>query len=201
MVLIRNLPQPTDILSDSQVDLQNNNNAIDTSFGLDHYAASNLTPNNGKHAMVTTPSGAHPLTPTDARFYAATDNASIGSLQYTRTPVNQVPTPLSCLQSSSAGITVGASGGTTTILDFSGLPYCYGSVISTFYSNLLGQWGMITYYFFWNGSSGILAPSSSGFTRATMQFSGTSLIIQNSAAATLTQLAWTLNFQRIFTPL
>ncbi len=198
MVLIRNLPQPTDILSDSQVDLQNNNNAIDTSFGLDHFAASNLTPNNGKHAMVTTPYAAAPSTPTDVRFYAAQDHASIGPLQYTRTPVDQVPTPLSRLQSSAAAITLG-SAASTTMLDFTGVPYSYGSFRAAYLYNAV-TYQILTGYFFWNGSSGtvVVTGVQAGIS---VLYSGNSLIFRNGSPAIVSRLAWTLEFDRIFTPL
>lgn len=198
MVLIRNLPKPTDILSDSQVDLKNNNNAIDTSFGLDHFAASNLTANNGKHAMVTTPYAAAPLTPTDVRFYAAQDHASIGPLQYTRTPVDQVPTPLSRLQSSAAGISI-PSAGSTVLLDFTGVPFSYGTYRVVFLYNG-ATYGISSGTFFWNGSSGTSVDTGSVAGLRGI-YSGNNFIFRNGAGAGATQVAWTLEFDRIFTPL
>lgn len=50
-----NIPQPSDLLSDSQGDLLGNMSQLDTSFGVDHFAFSNLTSNNGFHQKVTLP--------------------------------------------------------------------------------------------------------------------------------------------------
>lgn len=44
-----NIPQATDRLAKSQQDLLNNNQQLDTSFGINHYAFSDLTANNGMH--------------------------------------------------------------------------------------------------------------------------------------------------------
>jgi len=50
-----NIPQPNDLLTDSQGDLLANNQQLDTSFGINHYAFSDLTANNGKHKYVQMP--------------------------------------------------------------------------------------------------------------------------------------------------
>lgn len=50
-----NIPQPNDDLSDSQLDLLNNNGFLNASFGVDHFPFSDATINNGKHTNVTTP--------------------------------------------------------------------------------------------------------------------------------------------------
>jgi hypothetical protein len=52
MVFKNNIPQPSDNMSDSQVDLLNNFGQLDTSFGVNHYKFSDLTANNGKHSFV-----------------------------------------------------------------------------------------------------------------------------------------------------
>ena len=49
-----NIPQPGDQLSDSQVDLLNNNLALDAAFGVDHYPFSSVT-NSGMHNKIDTP--------------------------------------------------------------------------------------------------------------------------------------------------
>jgi len=52
MVFLPNIPQPTDDQSNSQGQLLGNNQQLDTSFAVDHYAFSDLTANNGKHKAV-----------------------------------------------------------------------------------------------------------------------------------------------------
>lgn len=49
MTYNRNIPQPTDKLSKSQVDLLNNFGQLAVSFGIDHYTYDNQTQYNGMH--------------------------------------------------------------------------------------------------------------------------------------------------------
>lgn len=194
MVLQRNKPLPTDILSDSQVDLFNNNNAIDDSFGLDHYASSNTTADNGKHRVLRMPvQPAVPLAPLDCLFYGFQDHATIGPMQYTRKPVDQVPTPVTCLQSSAVGINL-IAGGITNILDFTGLPYCYGEVRAM----VDGSIGA-TNAFYWDGANLSTGAMQGVPLIFNIQASGTVLRIQ--AAVAVNDLSWTLRFDRIFNPL
>lgn len=195
MVLQRNVPQPTDILSNSQGDLLNNNNAIDDSFGRNHYAASDTTANNGKHQVIENPvQAAHPLAPTDCIFYGMNDHATIGPLQYTRKPINQVSTPITCLQSSAAGINLGA-GGTTDILDFTGIPYCFGEARACC-NGPGGTWVS----FFWDGA--ILRATANQYATggASIFISTSGAILRITAVVAVTGISWTLRFDRILTP-
>ncbi len=49
------IPQPNDLLSDSQGDILQNFSSANTSFGINHYAFDNATVNNGKHKFVGMP--------------------------------------------------------------------------------------------------------------------------------------------------
>lgn len=49
------IPQPNDLLSDSQGDILQNFSAANTSFGINHYPFDNATVNNGKHKYVSLP--------------------------------------------------------------------------------------------------------------------------------------------------
>ena len=127
-----NIPQPGDLLSDSQGDLLQNMLALDTSFGIDHYTFSNLTVNNGAHRQVSSPISvppAHPATVNDPKLYGMQDTALIPVIHYSRAPNNAVPSPVTLIQSPSAGI-VAAGGTSTNILDLTGLVNCYGSVMA-----------------------------------------------------------------------
>lgn len=55
MVFNPNVPQPNDLLSDSQGDILQNFSAANTSFGINHYPFDNATINNGKHKFVGMP--------------------------------------------------------------------------------------------------------------------------------------------------
>ena len=48
----KNIPQPTDRLSQSQQDLLNNNLQLNTSFGVNHFPFDDLTADNGKNNFV-----------------------------------------------------------------------------------------------------------------------------------------------------
>ncbi len=49
------IPQPNDLLSDSQGDILQNFGAANTSFGINHYAFDDATVKNGKHKFVSLP--------------------------------------------------------------------------------------------------------------------------------------------------
>ena len=172
-VLIRNKPEAPDLLSDSQPILKQNNNAIDTSFGLDHYAASSASPKNGMHNVVRTPaytdyvstvnpSLTPPVTAADIPAFYAFQNINgsfvptnnIGVLQFSRGGSDAVPTPVTFLQSPSAGITL-AVNSTTDILDFTGAPYCTGTVTSSGIRDVsfgVNRPTVSVGQFFWTGS-------------------------------------------------
>ena len=50
-----NIPQPTDLLSDSVVDLRINFQAANTSFGVNHYNFADPSNKNGKHNFIEIP--------------------------------------------------------------------------------------------------------------------------------------------------
>jgi len=198
--VIRDKPQPSDLLSDSQPILKSNNNNMDDSIGRDHYAPSNTGSNNGKHRTVTTPTlTAHPTTALDCKFYAMQDAVAIGGLQYTRAPNEAVPSPLTPLQSGISGITMGA-GTTTNVLDFNGIP----NTIATLYyvgkkadnSAIIGGACDV----FWDGSKKALINNQTPSNTTFAIFSGSILQI-DSGSLSLINVAWTLVFHRIQTPI
>jgi hypothetical protein len=125
MAYVRNQPVAGDDLSISQPFLTNNTNGGDDSFGVDHYKFSDTTANNGFHNTVTTPlivGSAHPTTAAAVpKFYAMQDSSPVGVIQYSRGPSNAVPSPVTFLQSQAAPLMIAASGGTSNILDFTGI--------------------------------------------------------------------------------
>ncbi len=58
-----NVPQPTDLLSNSQGQILANFNKANSSFGINHYPFDNGTANNGKHKFVTIPQAIAPFNP------------------------------------------------------------------------------------------------------------------------------------------
>ena len=137
-----NIPQSTDNLSQSQIDMLGNFQQLNTSFLVDHYTFADLTANNGKHNTVTTPAyvAAPPtgLAPTtnanEPRFYAFQDYAAIGTIQYSRGGSNAIPSPITFLQSPSSPIIMNP-GDTTNVIDFTGTTrvlaklYIYGNFV------------------------------------------------------------------------
>jgi len=96
-----NIPQATDRLAKSQQDLLQNNQQLDTSFGINHYTFSDLTVNNGMHKqcqMVEQAVAPVPGAGTDSLF---TKVVTLGELFFVRggggTPIQMTradPIPL-----------------------------------------------------------------------------------------------------------
>ena len=208
-----NTPLSTDILSDSQLDLNNNNTANNTWSSVDHYALDNMTANNGFHAHVTSPTPAnsmHYANPgINTILYGMQDATQIGNIQYSRGPNNTVPSPVTTLQSSSAGLTVSMAS-PATVLNFASpvaIPQCYGILTAI---GFLGVSATPTLAFAVFGANNM----GNGITVSTFApdqfqpthdlkfaFSGTTIILTaTQSASTYNKCAWTLRFERIWTP-
>lgn len=201
MPYLRNQPVATDDVSVSQPILAANTNQADDSFGIDHYKFSDLTVNNGKHNQVTTPAFvANPptgLPPTtlaaEPKFYAFQDSANLGVIQYSRGPLNAVPTPLTHLHSTAAALVV-APGGTTNVFDFTGLAFA----LCMLYTSDIAVTGTnkVAYVVFTGSSLSIstLNPSAA----LTIQATGNILQIKNTTAPPVAynNLYWTLDILR-----
>ena len=130
-----NIPQPNDLLSDSQGDLLINMTALDTVYGGDHYPFSDVTANSSKHKTVTTPiqnPAVHPTPATnEVKFYAMQDTANLGVLQYSRRTNNsgvaQPPSPVTRIYTSVPPTTIPATS-TLPLLDLSGLTFATGMI-------------------------------------------------------------------------
>ena len=199
-----NIPNPADLLSSSQGDLLNNNGFLQTWSVTDHYGLDDATSNNGKHQVIQMPVQAtQPVTTVDPMLYSfqqTTGNAGI--LQYMCQAGGLVQSPITPIQSSATGITLIASTGQTTIFDFSGtpddFPFCFGYV-TTLGTPSGGNVAMASAIFGWNGSQGVV----NNYLTNTFQFefSGSLLKLFNTnPLISLTNVAWTLVFNRIFTP-
>jgi hypothetical protein len=81
-----NIPQATDRLAKSQQDLLQNNQQLNTSFGINHYAFSDLTANNGMHkqCQLVELSNPAPVSGTDSVYCAVAGSPSLGELFYVR---------------------------------------------------------------------------------------------------------------------
>lgn len=197
-------PLPTDYLNTiSQPVFRQNFNQLNTSFGIDHYPFSDVTANNGFHNQVTTPIrvGGKPLPTNNPIFFAFQDSANIGTLQYSAgtnigapSPDNNVPTPLTNLQSPQAGQSFTA-GTPVNIFSFAGLPRAIATIYITNLdpANNLFRRGEYT----WDGTKLYLNEQSPQPTNnLTLGVSGsniTALIIILSS----TQMYWTINFHRL----
>lgn len=208
MVYTRNQPVGSDDLDISQPFLTTNTNAADDSFGVDHYKFSDATSNNGFHNTVTTPvfvdnppTGLPPVTVAIPKLFGFQNSANIGILQYSKGPTTNpleptVPTPLTCLQSRSAGFTI-ANAATIDILDFTGSP----GVIAKLYAASMsaGIPAKLEALVVWNGLSISIINQyfPGGLTAISGGMSGEILRIQNGNVATLNSVVWTLDFMRI----
>lgn len=190
------IPRPTDLLSTSQSDIQNNFLQANTSFGIDHYTFDSLPANNGKHNLVTTPlivGSAHPATSVnEPKMYAMQDSAPLGVLNYSRGGNNAPPTPLTSLHSPTAPITL-ANNSVTNVLDASGLTLVF-ALLTAISTSTTGT--SLAYILIWNGTSWrqIDLGSSSGLSLAT---SVNTIQIKNTSGGSLNDIFWTLDLFRI----
>lgn len=196
-----NIPQPTNLLSNSQNDLLNNMQALDTVFGIDHFAFSNGTTNSGFHQNVTTPSfGSHPATAaTIPKFYAMQDSANLGVIQYSRGPNSSVPSPVTIYQSPATAQSIGALA-TINIFDFTGLnrAMCHFQIMdtATLGTNLSAA---ICDIYYIGGSPGTFALTSyltSLTTRFQFLIAGNVFTVKNNSGTPLSNVYWSLQFLR-----
>jgi hypothetical protein len=193
-----NRPIASEFLSDSQPVLLSNNNDMDSSFGTDHVAASNTGTDNGRHAVIqSVEQASHPSTTTQNKTYAVPALEAIPPLVYTRGINDAVPSPLTKLQSTAALISLN-NGVFTTILDFANITYAYGVVyVSSLNPSGLPRFSAYVFNFI-SGATGVypFIFISSNFSLQVL-FSGSELRVLNGTGATWTDIAWTLEFQRI----
>ena len=190
------IPQPTDNLSDSQADLLGNMQQLDTSFGVDHYAFSDLTANNGKHNKITTPlivGGVHPTTSaSELKFYAMQDLAAIGLLQYSRGVSDAPPSPVTYVQSPSVA-TVIPNNSSVTIIDLNGITSAAGTlfIYGTLPPSLFIQ--DCTFYF----ANNIFVLSNTSSSVVIGSAVGTALRISNGNPSLPANTFWSIKFHRI----
>ncbi len=193
------IPNPGDLLSTSQGDIKDNFSSANTSFGVDHYAFSDLTANNGKHKFVTTPVPspvAHPVTAADPKFYGMQDTANIGLIQYSRGPNNAAPSPVTYLQSTIVPIIL-ATSSSTVVLDFTGLRYaiCKAYAASTDDTAATAKNEALVVY---DSVSAKLKITNNNTTATSLQFTGNGLDIlsltNGSSVFARNSVFWTLQF-------
>ena len=206
MVFNPNRPIASENLSDSQPLLLSNNQDLDNSFGVDHYKFSNATGNNGFHNKVTTPpfvdsplTGNPPVTTTNPILFAFQQTANLGVLQYSRGPNNAVITPLTKIYSPSTPLSIGNSS-SSAVFDFTGIALAQ-CVLTLSYTLVLGsskaaQQVLVKYD---NAPSFVVLNIVGGRPDVTITTSGSILSITTSSAGALTNLFWTLDFERIQT--
>ncbi len=90
------IPQANDRLAKSQQDLLGNNKQLDTSFGINHYAFSDVTSFNGMHKqcqLVEQPSAPNPVISTDSLYTFVTPQP-LGELFFQRGSGGPPNTPI-----------------------------------------------------------------------------------------------------------
>jgi len=176
-----------------------NSTQLDTTFGIDHYKYSDQTANNGKHNSVTTPlivGSAHPVTAAaEPKFYAMQDSANVGVIQYSRGPSSAVPSPVTTLQSPAAGIVV-IAGGTTNVLDFTGLARAvcmlYASSLPASPVIAPNYTASVAYNLSWNGTIFILPAN-----QPLIGITNTGNILQLKSNGGTGTIFWTLQMLRL----
>jgi len=194
-----NIPTAPQKLSVSQPLLLANNQQLDTSFAIDHYAFSDATANNGFHNQVTTPnhaSGADPTTTTNPILYAIENTVNLGSLQYSRGPNDIAPTPVTSLQSTIAPVTIGTSS-SINILDFTGISIA----LCSFFCHLVQGSSQVRAEYFVTYRFNVSAFTSIDLVAGTnnlISFSTNTLqMINVNTLFAMTDVFWTLKFYRV----
>ena len=187
-----NTPQPTQTLSVSQPQLQTNFSQANTSFGGDHYAFDSVS-NNGFHKQVTSPNQASvPSASVNPVLFGYTVS-NVPVIQYSIGVSQTVISPLTNLQSSVSAIVL-APGGTTNLLDFTGLANAICDVYIL--SDTVSQSNV--YNVFWSGSStsfDILFPID--ITNLRVQSSGSIIQIKNVSSGNSYNVYWTMKMLRV----
>lgn len=198
-----NIPQPTDLLADSQGQFLTNNQTLDNNFGVDHYKFSNVSGNSGKHNQVTTPlivGSAHPATAAnEPKFYAMQDTAQTGVLQYSRGGNNAVPSPVTYLQSPSTPIILGP-GAVTNILDCTNITFLLCSLYAANIPGGANKTIFIEADILWNKAPVTFrrVQSQNPTNDLDIQFSTSIIQIKNtSGTVTYNDIYWTLVCYRI----
>lgn len=191
------IPNAGDFISISQGQIFNNFAKANSSFGTDHYAFSDLTANNGFHNQMTTPlivGGVHPTTVAAIpKMYAMQDTVHLGVLNYSRGPSNAVPTPITSLHSTVAALVL-APGGTTNVLDFTGLARAFCIFCATDTGTASSS---IIYYIVWSGTAFTIINLSSNNSFLAPQVAGNILQLKNiTGIVTLNNVYWTLELLR-----
>lgn len=192
-----NIPQPNDLLSDSQGVLLTNNQALDATFLIDHYTFSDNTANSGKHNTVTTPiitGSAHPTTSaTELKLYAMQDLAAIGLLQYSRGTSDATPTPITEFQGPLAGSVV-LNAANLSLIDLTGITRAVGTVYIGARSTLNVNYVNSCNFFFSNGTYTLINTTSTFFP---VSSSGAVLRLTNSLIIGDATVFWSIDFHRI----
>mgnify|MGYP001574109253 CR=1 FL=1 len=196
-LFLPNIPQPNDNLDFSQGQLLNNNQGLDTVFGIDHYKFSDATANKGFHNQVTTPShvGGEPTTAANLPLlYALAPAGNLGVVQFSKR-ANTASTlpgfPLSGVQSTSAAIVL-ASNATQDVFDFTGTAraFCLLSAADTGFPTT-----SLTFVV-WTGTA-IVGQQIAGLSQLVAFPVGNILKVKNLSVSTMNNVYYTLQFMRV----
>ena len=192
-------PKPNDDLDVSQPQMRTNFSSANTTFGIDHYPFNDLSVSLGYHKVTHWPSETAPTSNASyAQMYGRQQTAPLGVLQYSvRGLANQVPSPVTLIQSQAAAITL-ANGATTNILDFNGIAQ------ASFYVMGMdtGSIGFSVSFGVWNGATFDFNPISSVISGSTGNFfvlssSGSVLRLQNASGSSKNNVYWTMQVLRL----
>jgi hypothetical protein len=186
-----NIPQPSDNLkSKSQNDLLTNNQELDNAFGVDHYKFSSAI-NSGMHNQITTPPVSPGIPATAAnqcKIFAYTPAGNAGLIQYSKPQNDGIPTPITGIHSTAA-FSLAASA-TINIFNFTGSPRTFGRAYVV--GNAPNTFGMGV--FSWTTFFACQTIAGSGLSFIT---SGSSLAIRNNTTVTISDIYWTIVFDRL----
>ncbi len=192
MVYNPNKPAANDTLDNSQIDIQQNFETSNDVFDIDHYPFDDVTTVKGYHKKVSQISypSAPPVTgANEAVIYAYNLPGTLTDvLQYSKPPLDGVPTPLTNIQNPSAGTALSVNVN-VNIFDFTGIAKGLGTF------SIMGISGTVARAFgFLYIRNGV--PAFNEFTNSNFTFSvlGNVLRVSSPVAGTV---VWSIQFDRL----
>lgn len=206
MTFTPSTPLETDFIDESQPILRANFEELDAVFDVDHYKFSDATGDKGKHNSVTTPNqGSHLSTAAnEPKFYGYQRASGLGVMQWSRPGSDGTPTPLTNFSGTIASLTTASAG--TAILNFAGLARTSGFLHISADAGTHNNIGQI-YPVLFNGVRLVMSISGSvneplgllnpGSPTIYMFRNGDDELRVQAVNATLTNVWWTLSFERL----
>lgn len=192
MTYTRQIPVSGDSLGGTRDRIRTNFQQIDTVMAVNHVAFNSS--GEGKHKFVQTPDQTADVASgvNEPVLYATSiTGTNLGVLQYSRGGSSAVPTPITCLQSSSAALNLAGSS-SLSVFDYVNISRSMGTFM---YMGKKGADVTGSAYVIWTGTT-LIVQTITSTAGVTITALGSVLRISNNNATPMTGLYWTLDLKR-----